>query len=107
MVSRGWDPDSASNLSSQGPSSAGNASSQVECWELEEKGPLSAWPWQGEENNVIGGKTLLGFCSSEKIHKSERRLMRSLPVRLGCINDPSEDTIAKSFHSNYHANGRQ
>lgn len=58
MVTRGWDPDSAPNLGSQGPSSAGNASSQVECWEVEEKGPLSARPGQGEENNVTGGKRL-------------------------------------------------
>lgn len=70
---------------------------------MEEKGPLSAWPEQGEEKNVIGGKIL----QLRKIHKSEIRLMRPLLVRLGCINDPSEDTIAKSFHCNYHANDRR
>lgn len=32
----------------------------------EEKGPLSVSLEQGADINVIGGKRLLGFCSSEK-----------------------------------------
>lgn len=55
-MTKGWDPDSASNVGSQGPSSAGNASSQVECWEAEEKGPLSAWPEQEQKIMLLEGK---------------------------------------------------
>lgn len=63
------DPDPARDLSGGGsrcPPSAGKASSQAERREGGGEGPIVSETGAGADINVIGGKRLLGFCSSEK-----------------------------------------